>query len=84
MVQEVVGLRFQRVGSYRNDSVGKLGVLVAVVELAHAHVPRGVNLRIVSRAIVDADVLDLHRTEIELAGAPGVFITTPRTAMVEG
>ena len=43
VVQEVVGLRFQRVGADRNDGVGELGVLVAVVELAHAHVAGAVD-----------------------------------------
>ena len=70
VVQEIVGLRLQRVGADRDDRVGEFGVFVAVVELAHAHVARAVHLAVVGRAIVDADVLDLHALEIELAGRP--------------
>ena len=33
---------------------------------------------------MDADVFDLHRPKIELAGAPGILITAARTAMIEG
>ena len=84
VVQEVVGLGLERVAADGEDRVGELGVLVAVVELAHAHVARGVDLGIVGRAIVDADVLDLHRLEIELAGAPGVLVAAAGAAMVEG
>ena len=84
VVQEVVGLGLERVGADRHDRVGELRVLVAVVQLAHAHVARGVDLAVVGRAVVDADVLDLHGTEIELAGAPGVLVAAARTAMVEG
>ena len=44
----------------------------------------GVDLGIVGRAIVDADVLDLHAVEIELAGGPGVFVTASGAAMIKG
>ena len=84
MVQEIIGLSLQRIASSRNDRVRKLGVLIAIVELANAHVAGRMHLRIIGRAIVDADVLDLHRGEIELAGAPGVFVTAACAAMIEG
>ena len=84
VVEEVVGLRLVGVGADGDDGVGELGVLVAVVELAHAHVARGMHLGIVGRAIVDADVLDLHRLEIELARAPGVLVAAAGAAVVEG
>ena len=84
MIEEIVGLRFQRVGADRDDGVGKLGVLVAVVEFAHAHVAGGVDFRVVGRAIVDADVLHLHGAEIELAGAPGVLVAAAGAAVIEG
>ena len=84
VVEEVVGLGFERVGADRDDRVGEFGVLVAVVEFANAHVARGVDFGIVGRTIVDADVLDLHRPEIELAGAPGVLVAAAGAAMVEG
>ena len=84
MVQEIIGLGFQRVRADRDDGVGEFGVFVAVVEFAHAHVARGVHLGIVGRSIVDADVLHLHGTEIELAGAPGVLIAAAGTAVIVG
>ena len=84
VVQEIVRLRLVGVGADGDDRVGELGVLVAVVELAHAHVARGMHLGIVGRAIVDADVLDLHRLEIELAGAPGVLVAAAGAAVIEG
>ena len=84
VVQEVVGLGLERVGADGHDRVGELGVFVAVVELAHAHVAGGVDLAVVGRAVVDPDVLDLHRLEIELAGAPGVLVAAAGAAMVEG
>ena len=84
VVQEVVGLGLERVGADREDRVGELGVLVAVVELADAHVAGGMDLGIVGGAIVDADVLDLHRPEIELAGAPGVLVAAAGAAVIEG
>ena len=84
VVQEVVGLGFERVGADGDDRVGELGVLVAVVEFADAHVAGGVDLGIVGRAVVDADVLDLHGAEIELAGAPGVLVAAAGAAVVEG
>ena len=60
VIEEVVGLGFERVGADRNDGVGEFGVLVAVVQFAHAHVARGMDFGIVGRTIVDADVLHLH------------------------
>ena len=84
VVQEVVGLGLERVGADGDDRVGQLGVFVAVVQLAHAHVAGGVDLAVVGRAVVDPDVLDLHRLEIELAGAPGVLVAAAGPAMVEG
>ena len=84
MVEEVVGLGFERVGADRDDGVGKFGILVAIVEFANAHVAGGVDFGIVGRPVMDADVLDLHRSEIELAGAPGVFVAAAGAAMVEG
>ena len=83
VVEEIVGLGFERVVADRNDGVGQLGVLVAVVQLADAHVAGGVDFRVVGGAVVDADVLHLHGAEIELSGAPGVFISAGRAAMVE-
>ena len=83
VVEEVVGLGLERVGADRNDRVGELGVLVAVVEFAHAHVAGRVDFGIVGGAVVDADVLDLHGAEIELAGAPGVLVAAARAAVVE-
>ena len=84
VVEEIVGLGLERVGADRDDGVGELGVLVAVVEFAHAHVAGGVDLGIVGRTIVDADVLDLHGAEIELAGAPGVLVAAAGAAVIEG
>ena len=84
VVQEIVGLRLERVGADGEDRVGELGVLVAIVELADAHVARRVDFGIVGGAIVDADVLHLHGAEIELAGAPGVLVAAAGAAMVEG
>ena len=83
MVQEVVGLCFQRIGADGDNRVGKFGVLVAIVELPDAHVTRAVHLGVIGRTVVDADVLDLHRTEVELSGAPGIFVTAGGTAVVE-
>ena len=83
MVQEVVRLRFERVGAHGDDRVGELGVFVAIVEFAHAHVARRMDLRVVGRPIVDADVLDLHAVEVELAGGPGILVAAAGTAVVE-
>ena len=63
--------------------VRELGVLVAVVQLTHAHVAGAVHLGVVGRTVVDPDVLHLHGAEVELASAPGVFITAACAAMVE-
>ena len=84
VIQEIVGLGFERVGADRDDGVGKLGILVAVVQFADAHVARGVDFGIVGRPVVDADVLHLHGAEIELAGAPGVLVAAAGAAVVEG
>ena len=84
VIEEIVGLGFERVGADRHDGVGELGILVAVVQFADAHVAGGMDLGIVGRPVVDADVLHLHGAEIELAGAPGVFVAAAGAAMVEG
>src|SRR3954453_17883678 len=42
------------------------------------------DLGVVGRAVVNADVLDLHALEIELAGRPGILVTTAGAAMIEG
>ena len=39
---------------------------------------------IVSRSVVNADVLNLHRTEIELSGTPRVLVTTSRASVIIG
>ena len=82
MAEEVVGLRLQRIGADGDDGVGKLGVFIAVVQLAHAHVACAVHFAVIGRAIVDPDVLDFHALEIELAGRPGVFVAAAGAAMV--
>ena len=84
VIEKIVGLGLVGIGADGEDGVGKLGILVAVVELANAHVARGVHLGIVGRAVVDADVLDLHRLEIELARAPGILVAAAGAAVVEG
>ena len=83
MVQEVVGLGLQGVRADRDDRVGEFGVLVAIVEFANPHVAGRMHLGVVSRAIVNADVLDLHRAEIELSGAPGIFVAAAGPAVIE-
>ena len=44
MIEEVIGMGFERVGADGNDGVGEFSVLVAIVKFADAHVARGVNL----------------------------------------
>ena len=83
VVEKVIGLGFERIGANGHDRVGEFGVLVAIIEFAYSHVSGGVHLGIVSRSIVDPDVLDLHRAEIQLPRAPGVFVTAAGAAMVE-
>ena len=83
MIEEVVGLGFERIVADRDERVGQLGVLVAIVQFADAHVAGRVDLRIVGWPVVDADVLHLHGAEIELSGAPGVLVAAGRAAMVE-
>ena len=83
VVQEVVRLGFEGIVADRHQSVGELGVLIAIVQFADAHVTGRMDLRIVGGAVVDADILDLHGTEIELSGAPGIFVAAGRAAMVE-
>ena len=83
VVEEVVGLTFQRVAAPGDQRVGQFGILIGVVELADPHVAGRVHLGIVGGAVVDADILDLHRPEIELAGRPGVLVAAARAAMVE-
>jgi hypothetical protein len=82
VVEEVVGLGLERVGADDEDGVGDLRVLVAVVELSDAHVAAGMDLRVVGRAVVDADVPHLHCLEVELAGAPGELVAAARPAVV--
>ena len=83
VVQEQVGLAFHRVGADKEDGVRPLVVCVIVVQLVDAHVAAGMHFRHIGRAVVDAAVLDLHRLEVQLPGAPGVLITTSRSAVVE-
>ncbi len=83
VVQKEVRLRLERVRPDHEDRVGQAVILVAVVQLADAHVAGGMDLGVVGRAIVDAAVLDLHRLEVELARAPGVLVAAGRAAMVE-
>src|SRR6266403_2648646 len=83
VIQEVVRLGFERIGSNSNDGVGEFGVLIAVVEFAHAHVARGMDFGVVGGPIVYTDVLDLHRPEVQLARAPGIFVATACAAVVE-
>ena len=75
---------FQTIGADDEERVGEFGILITVVQFAHAHVARGMDLGVVGRPIMDADVLDLHGAEIELAGAPGVLVSAASAAMVEG
>ena len=83
MCEEVVGLRFVGVGTDGEDDIGDLGVLVGVVELAHAHVAARVALGVVGGPVVDANHLGLERREHELAGAPGVLETAAGATMIE-
>ena len=83
VVEEIIGLGLERIGADRDDGVGEFGVLVAIVEFADAHVAGGVDLGVVGGAVMDADVLDLHRAEIELAGAPGVLVAAAGPAVIE-
>ena len=83
VVEEQVGLGFERIGADDHDRVGEPVVLIGVVQFVDAHVARGVHFGIVGRAVVDAAVLHLHRLEVELAGAPGVLVAAGRAAMVE-
>ena len=83
MVQEIVGLGFERIGAHGHDGVGELRILVAIVQFADPHVARRMDLRIVGRTVVDADVLHLHGAEIELSGAPGVFVAAASAAVIE-
>ncbi len=78
VVQKQVGLGFQRVGADDHHGVGQLIVLVVIVQLAHAHVAGRMDFGVVGRPIVDAAVPDLHRLEVEFAGAPGVLVAAGR------
>ena len=84
VVQEVVGLRLQGVGADDEEGVRESGVVVAVVQLAHAHVAGAVHLAVVGRAVVDADVPHLHALEVELAGGPDVLVAASGAAVVVG
>ena len=83
MVQEVVGLGLQGVRSDRHDRVGEFSVLVAIVELAYSHIASRMHLGVVSRPIVNADVLDLHCAEVELSRAPCIFVAAAGPAVIE-
>ena len=83
VIEEIVCLRFERVGADSDYGVGKLGILVAVVQFAHAHIPGCMDFGVVGRPVVNADVLDLHGPEIQLAGAPGVLVAAAGAAVVE-
>jgi hypothetical protein len=69
VIEEIVGLGLQRVRADRDDCIGELRVLVAVVELAHAHVARSVHFGVVGRPVVDPDVLDLHAIALAKSSA---------------
>ncbi len=84
VIEEIVCLGLQCIGADRDDRVGQFGILVAVVQLADAHIAGTVDFRVIGRAVVDTDVLDLHGLEIELARAPGVFVAASGAAMIEG
>ena len=84
MVEEVIGLGLQGVCSDCDDRVGEFSVLIAIVEFANPHVAGRVHLGVVSRPIVNPNVLDLHRAEIELSRAPGVFVAAAGSAVIEG
>jgi hypothetical protein len=61
----------------------KIVSAVAVVQLVHAHVAARVDLGVVGRPVVNPAVLHLHRSEVELAGAPGVLVAARAAAVVE-
>ncbi len=81
--EEVVGLRLVGVAADGHDDVGQLGILVAVVELADAHLARRMALGVVRRAVVDAHHRRLERREHQLAGAPRVLEAAAGAAVVE-
>ena len=81
--EEVVGLRLVRVAADRHDHVGQLRILVAVVELADAHLAGRVALGVVGGTVVDAHHRRLERREHELARAPGVLESAAGTAVIE-
>ena len=83
MVEEIIGLGLERIGADSDNRVGEFGVLVTIIEFANSHVSSGMHLGVVSRAIVDTDVLDLHRAEIELSRAPGIFVAAAGAAVIE-
>ena len=83
MRKEVVGLRLVGVAADRHDDVGKLRILVAVVEFADPHLAGRMALGVVSGTVVDAHHRRLERREHELAGTPGVFESTTGAAVIE-
>jgi hypothetical protein len=83
VVQEVVGLGFERIGAHGHDRIGEFRVLVAVVQFTHAHVAGRMDFGIVGRPVVDADVLHLHSTKIKFPGAPGIFVAAAGAAVIE-
>jgi hypothetical protein len=38
VIEEVVGLRFESIGTDRDNRVSKFGIFIAVVKFAHPHV----------------------------------------------
>jgi len=84
MVQEIVCLGFERVGSDNHNGVGEFRILVAVVQFTHSHITSGMDLGVISRTVMYSDVLDLHRPEIELAGAPCILVAAARSTMIKG
>lgn len=83
MGQEVVGLRFVWIAADGDDDIGQLRVLVAVVQLAHAHLARCVALRVVRWPVMDAHEGRLQGSEHQLASAPGVLEAATGATVVE-
>lgn len=44
VIEEIVGLGFQRVGADGDDGVGELGIFIAIVDFANAYIAGGMNL----------------------------------------
>ena len=84
VIEKIICLGLQRIGADRHNRVGELSILVAIVEFANPHVARGVDFGIVSRPVVNPDILDLHSAEVELTSAPCVLVATARASVVVG